>query len=102
MNTNGVPQMWLIGSPLATNGGINLPASAASGVGVIFQSGAPNTFIHSFGGVTNFFAGNQAGNLVMAGTNNTGVGHQALFSNASGIFNTAIGSVALFSNMSGN
>ncbi len=75
MQTNSVTQMTMIGAPVGTiTGGLLLPASTPSGIGVIFQlqGSTDQTYIHSFGGPTNFFAGNQAGNLTMTGTGNTG------------------------------
>src|SRR5579872_6146016 len=73
MQTNGVEQLRL-----RVSGGINLPATAASGVGGIFQNGV--LFLHSFG-AGNFFAGQNAGNLAMGGVLNTGVGFGALKNN---------------------
>ncbi len=120
MENNGIVQMTMLGVSGAGNG-LMFPSSLNTGVGVIWQNA--NTYIHSFGGVTNFFAGNQAGNLSMASTAcssgggvtntyNTGVGYQALTSLAGtdcfnagtesqpawqpeGAENTALGSQAL-------
>ena len=50
----------------------------------------------------NTFMGYYAGNLTMAGTNNTAVGSQALENNTSGYNNTANGLQALLSNDTGN
>ena len=105
MVAKGTEQMRMLGQQVVPAGstgtfGILLPSSIANGIGVIFQGAGmtPNTYIHSFGGVTNFFAGNQAGNLAMTGTKNTGIGNGALTVNTAGYQNTACGYWALFNN----
>ena len=60
-----------------------------------------NLFIHNFGG-KNFFAGENAGNLAMAGTVNTATGLNALRTNTKGDRNTATGGGALQGNTTGN
>jgi len=79
MEAEATTQMTMLSSTEVGSFGILLPASIASGTGVIFQGTTSGftTYIHSFGGATNFFAGNQAGNLSLtSGTaiNNTGIG----------------------------
>lgn len=93
MKTNGVEQMRLYSA-----GGINIPASASSGVGVIFQNG--NRMIHSKAGHS-FFAGYLSGNLTMSGGTNTGIGAEALQGITSGSHNTGVGTQALYQIQSG-
>ncbi|MDO9043131.1 MAG: tail fiber domain-containing protein [Desulfocapsaceae bacterium] len=56
--------------------------------------------IYTFG-VNNLFAGKDAGNHTMTGTDNTGIGYGVLHANTTGGANTAIGSAALKSNTTG-
>ncbi|MCE9518651.1 MAG: tail fiber domain-containing protein, partial [Verrucomicrobia bacterium] len=99
---------------IALLGNLALPATTSSGTGVITQNGS--RLIHTFGGSNNFFAGTNAGNFIMTGTNtsgsnalnsnttgysNTASGYNALYSNTTGYSNTASGSVALVSNTTG-
>src|SRR5581483_5497326 len=97
METNSTIQMTMIGNPVGTpaiSGGLLIPASAASGIGVIFQGSTTQTYIHSFNDPTNFFAGIQAGNLTMSSSSvqNTGIGYQALASiTANAFMNTGTG-----------
>lgn len=131
MEAFSIEQMRMLGNqagpPLvSTHFGLLIPASIANGTGVIFQGAgiSPHTYIHSFGDLTNFFAGNDAGNLTMTfltscdgsytNTDNTGVGYKALNSLAGtgcepdlaaelpqGARNTAFGSGALTANKTG-
>jgi hypothetical protein len=111
MIAKNIEQMRMLGQQaLGSTGtsGIIFPASNANGTGIIFQGAVatPKLYIHSFGGVTNFFAGNDAGNLSMNITtfpaiNNTGVGNEALKSLSIGYGNTASGFKALKSNTTG-
>jgi hypothetical protein len=83
---------------LDVDGNIEIPATTAT-TGIIYTGSTP--FIHSYG-VSNFFAGANAGNLTMGGAGNTGVGEQALRVNISGDHNTAIGNGALMSSTAGS
>jgi len=82
---------------LEITGNLRLPPSTAS-VGVI-KSG-PDRFIHNFG-TNNFFAGVNAGNLTLSGSQNTAVGRDALQALTTGWQNTAMGPYALYSNTTG-
>jgi len=98
-------QMRMMGQQGGGTLGLSIPTTANTGQGIIFQN-ITHTYIHSFGGVTNFFAGNDAGNLTMSGTgvqsiNNTGVGDSTLFKNTTGYENTACGAAALNANTTG-
>ena len=78
---------------------INLPTTTAT-AGMIRQGG--NRLIHTYG-VSNFFAGQNAGNLTMTGYGaNTASGTSALSSNTTGYYNTASGYSALASNTTGS
>ena len=77
---------------------LNLPTSTAS-VGIIRSNGG--RYIHNFGATSNFFAGVDAGNLTMTGSQNTGIGFNALAANTSGNTNVAVGNNALSLNTSG-
>jgi len=95
--TGIVEQMRLLNS-----GGISIPTTLTSGVGVIWQN-LTHTYIHSFGDISNFFAGNDAGNLALNTTtfpaiHNTGIGNQALLLLTKGSDNTAVGFQALSKN----
>lgn len=92
--TNSVEQMRL-----RATGGINIPTSSATGVGVVYQNNV--SYIHSFG-TDNFFAGRNAGNLITPGFANTGIGVDALANNAPGGHdNTAVGHGAMQNNNGG-
>jgi hypothetical protein len=80
------------GQQLEITGNFKLPNSTAS-TGIIYSGS--NRFIHNFGGVTNFFAGVDAGNLTMTGTDNSGIGYQTLDALTSGSDNTAFGTQSL-------
>jgi hypothetical protein len=82
---------------LELTGSLRLPPTTAT-TGII-KSG-PNTLIHTFGD-TNFFAGENAGNLTMTGGDNTATGDKALQFNTTGIRNTATGQAALINNTTG-
>ncbi len=96
--------------------GLELPVTSSDTEGVIAQAGVP--LIHTFG-TRNFFAGSDAGNFTLTGSDNIGIGQQSLLSNTTGhkniaiglenltlnttgILNIAIGHNALASNVSGN
>ncbi len=82
---------------LQITGNFRLPATTTT-AGVIY-SGATR-YIHNYGSY-NFFAGEDAGNFTMTGSNNTGTGVGALHDNTTGYFNTAIGRSALYNNHGG-
>lgn len=84
---------------LLNAGGIDLPATTAAGVGVVFKAGT--RFIHAFG-FNNFFAGAGAGNLTMTGASNTAVGVSVLSANTTGGSNTAVGRNVLQNNTTGS
>ncbi|APV50526.1 hypothetical protein BWI17_12995 [Betaproteobacteria bacterium GR16-43] len=77
---------------VAEDGSVTIP-------GTIFKGS--NRFIHNFG-TGNTFIGEQAGNFIMTGANNTATGLTALASNTYGAANTAIGSAALGNNTEGS
>lgn len=91
-----------------TFGGLNLPATTTSSVGVINQGGS--ALIHTYFDATsanpntNFFAGGGAGSFTLAKTLsglqgdaslNVGVGYHALATTTSGSGNTAVGALAM-------
>lgn len=81
-------------------GNFNIPTTSSSSVGVITQN---NTrLLHTFGGVTNLFVGNSAGNFTLTGTSNTGIGNNTLNDLTSGSGNIAVGTDALTATTSGN
>jgi len=82
---------------LELTGNLRLPATTAT-TGII-KSGT-NTLIHAYG-LSNFFAGLNAGNLTMSGMYNTSVGPNAFVSNSSGRYNTAAGYQSLNHNTLG-
>ena len=86
-------------SNVVISGNVNLPATTATN-GAITVGG--NRFMHAYGDSTNTFAGTNAGNFTLTGTNNTGVGYQALMSNTTGSQNVAVGSNALPANTTGS
>jgi hypothetical protein len=111
MEAHLVEQMRMLGKQAAGSTGtfgILFPptdnTNPSSGVGVIYQGTTTSfhTYIHSYGGITNFFAGNDAGNLSMSGTTCTGIGNQALTANTSGVDNVACGYWALYKNTTGD
>ena len=79
---------------LASN--LYLPYPSAS-AGIIYAGGV--TMMQASG--DNFFAGLEAGNLTMSGTENTGIGNGVLARNTSGYDNTALGLWTLLNNTSG-
>ncbi len=83
---------------VTAGGNLNLAATSATG-GQITQAGT--RLIHTTGGVTNFYAGFEAGNLTMTGVNDTGIGFRALRANTSGNTNSAFGYQALTNNTTG-
>lgn len=68
------------------------------GTGIIYCN--DHIFIHNFG-TGNFFAGINAGNLMMDGTNNVAIGTNAMMANTTGANNTAVGHIALSRNTTG-
>lgn len=82
---------------LQLTGNLMLPTTSAT-AGQIRQG--TYTLIHSFGN-NNFFAGRNAGNLTMSGSENSAIGSYALNSNTTGDYNTANGAFALYSNTTG-
>jgi hypothetical protein len=83
-------------------GNLDIPVTATPmGLGTISQNG--NRLIHTYNGVSNFFAGTNAGNYTMGGaaTGNTGIGQSALTAVTTGNGNTAIGNVSMQSNTTG-
>ena len=93
--TAGAP-LWT-GSP-SLSGDLTLVSPSTATTGNIMKG--LNRFIHNFG-TFNTFIGENAGNFVMSGANNTATGALALQSNTTGIGNTATGAAALQSNTSG-
>jgi len=88
----------MTGSLALSAGNISLPTTTANS-GAITQNGSP--LIHTYG-MSNFFAGTNAGNFTMTtGYNNTASGYNALHSNTTGQANTASGSGALQNNTTG-
>ena len=99
---------------LLASGGINIPSTASTGIGVVFQNGT--RLIHSYG-VNNIFVGAGAGNFTMTGSainnpgdpdyvvtgegDNTALGNLALASNITGYGCTAVGAIALTTNTTG-
>jgi len=80
---------------LATTGAIDLPATTSSSTGVINLNGS--SFIHSFGGYTNVFAGNNSGNFSLTAGSafySTGFGFRTLNSLTTGSQNAAFGGQA--------
>ena len=84
---------------LDVNGNINIPTTTTT-VGQIKQNGV--TLMHTYGGITNFFLGQQSGNLNMTGTGNTAMGYDTLASNSTGANNMAFGTYALYGNIDGS
>ncbi len=80
------------------SGNVELAATTAA-TGII-KSGT-DTLLHSYG-TGNFFAGLNAGNLIMSGGYNTGLGPGALAVNTSGSNNFANGYASLNNNTTGN
>jgi hypothetical protein len=78
-------------SDTAIGGNLNLVATSAT-AGAINQGGS--RWIHSAGSATNFFAGQNSGNLTTTGTDNVGIGANVLQSITTGSSNVAIGSGA--------
>ncbi|HBL98876.1 TPA: hypothetical protein DDZ86_04515 [Candidatus Dependentiae bacterium] len=68
---------------------VSLASSLDLATSTVVNKGG-NLFIHSNGDVSNTFAGYQAGNAIIGGSNDTGLGSQALFTTDSSL-NTAIG-----------
>jgi trimeric autotransporter adhesin len=79
------------------NGSLLLPMTTSGGGMISF---AGERMLHAFG-LRNFFAGSDAGNLMMSGTDNTAVGRASFCSNVSGHHNTACGGAALYHNFNG-
>lgn len=88
----------LTGSLTISHGNLDLDTSTAT-FGVITKFGYP--FIHNYG-LDNFFAGLNAGNMVLTGYENTGVGREVLFNLNTGHYNTAVGARALRANTGGD
>ena len=80
-------------------GNLLLPTTTTT-TGFLMSGGS--RLIHTYPDSSNFFAGINAGNLNMTGTNNTGNGMQTLSYNTTGFRNTANGTSALQRNSSGN
>ena len=97
------PMMQLDTSGLGIAGDVTcsnlfMPA-AGYNVGMISFGG----FVSIYGvGYDNFFAGMEAGNSTMTGSDNTGIGSSALVNNTSGDNNVAIGPNALHGNQGGS
>ena len=83
---------------ITLSGNLKLPATGASPD--IIYSGA-NLLLYGDSNA-NFFSGQNAGNMMTTGSNNTAIGAQALQNNTSGLFNTALGFDALYNNTNGN
>jgi trimeric autotransporter adhesin len=79
-------------------GSLNLPTTSAS-AGIINVGGS--RLFHAYG-VRNTFAGFDAGNFTLGGSDNTAYGYQASFWDTSGSHNTADGVYALYNNTSGS
>lgn len=71
------------------NSSINLLPTSSLAVGTIQSNGVQ--FMHSYGGLTNAFMGNSAGNFTLTSTNCTGIGSSALTALTSGNNNVAVG-----------
>ncbi len=82
---------------ITLTGSLDLPATSPT-AGIIYSGGS--TLLDSYG-LYNFFAGLNAGNLTLTGTEDTGLGYGALQSDTSGFGNTATGAFALTANTSG-
>jgi trimeric autotransporter adhesin len=80
------------------SGNLTLPATTAT-TGIIYKGANP--FLHNFGGSSNLFVGENAGNLTMTGGNNVGTGFQTLLNNTTGNLNVAVGVSSLFWNSTG-
>jgi hypothetical protein len=92
------------GAALEVNGSIsasslNLPTTSNSNAGLINSNGS--RFIHAYG-TNSFFAGQDAGNFTLTGSDNVGVGFEVLQSLTTGKLNVALGSYALNLNTSGS
>jgi hypothetical protein len=98
---------------------MNIPMARSPRRALCDYAGPTPFWIHTYGGVNNFFAGANAGNFSMtaggntavgssslasdsSGSGNTGLGWRSLIDNSSGSGNTAIGQTTLFFNTSGN
>jgi hypothetical protein len=84
---------------IQASGGIKLPTTTSTGSGVVYQGATP--VMHTYG-ANNFFAGGNAGNLTMSGTDNLATGQSALSGNTTGTGNVANGSGAGAANLTGN
>lgn len=82
------------GSVTISSGNLTLPSS-----GIIYSAGTGN-LMHTTG-TSNYFAGQNAGNVTLTGAQNTGIGYNALLGVTSGSNNLASGYQALFANNSG-
>lgn len=95
------------GATLDVNGSVaissvlNLPATNSGGTAGVISLGTVRIHGWANSSLTNFFAGNSAGNFTMSGGGNTGIGSQSLHLTTSGESNTAVGAEALLSNTSG-
>ena len=90
---------WTCTTPSIVAANVNLQDSASSTVGNLTKPGG--VFMHNFG-INGTFAGVNAGNFSMTGSNNSAFGYGALAVNASGLHNTALGTQALAANTSGS
>lgn len=77
----------------STSGTFDLPSTTSATAGVFRLGGS--RMLHAYGGVTNLFAGINAGNLSVTGGGNVGIGYLALNANSGGGSNTAVGYLAL-------
>lgn len=88
-----------LGGVTTLSGGLSLPATSSSNVGVIALGGVP---VLSASGSQNIFLGAGAGNFTIAGDYNVAVGASALSTNTTGAFNTAAGFEAMLANSTGH
>ena len=103
-NTFTATQTISSGDLSVSNGNLDLPQTAAAGIGVINLGGSP--FIHACcpNSSQNTFVGANAGNFTADANGNgenTSVGSQTLTGLTSGVNNTAIGVHALYTNTTG-
>ncbi len=75
-----------------TDSFLNLPTTTATTGQIRINN---SRFLHEFGGSSNAFIGDSAGNFTLSGANSTGIGQNALAAMTSGAQNTAIGGLAM-------
>ncbi|MCC6287586.1 MAG: hypothetical protein IT249_06850, partial [Chitinophagaceae bacterium] len=87
----------------ATNNTLNLGSTAQNWKNIYIGTEyyLKNSRIIYAPGISNFFAGQTAGNANSSGYGNSAFGSKALFNNTTGTINVAVGSSALLSNTTG-